>query len=309
VDARNVRNIVLMRPIDSMIEFKQIIGRGTRLFEGKDYFTIWDFVGAHHHFNDPEWDGEPQNPEPCEDCGQYPCVCPPGEPRPQRPCAVCGNRPCTCPKEPCPICGELSCVCKRKAVVKLSDGKARSIQSTMATTFWHPDGTPITAQQFMELLFGKLPEFFKDEEELRNIWSAPDTRKQLLHGLAEKGFGRNQLLEMQKIIDAEKSDIFDMLAYVAFALPPLTRQARASHAKVAIDSQFTSRHRAFLDFVLDHYVQAGDEELDQSKLSTLLCLKYGALPDAIANLGKPEEISGVFVGFQKYLYDQPDAGA
>ena len=59
VDARNVRNIVLMRPINSMIEFKQIIGRGTRLFDGKDYFTIYDFVKAYEHFNDPEWDGEP----------------------------------------------------------------------------------------------------------------------------------------------------------------------------------------------------------------------------------------------------------
>ena len=58
VDARNIRNIVLMRPINSMIEFKQIVGRGTRLYDGKDYFTIYDFVKAHHHFNDPEWDGD-----------------------------------------------------------------------------------------------------------------------------------------------------------------------------------------------------------------------------------------------------------
>ncbi len=63
VDARNVRNIVLMRPINSMIEFKQIIGRGTRLYDGKDYFTIYDFVKAHHHFSDPEWDGKPLPPE------------------------------------------------------------------------------------------------------------------------------------------------------------------------------------------------------------------------------------------------------
>jgi type I restriction enzyme R subunit len=310
VDARNIRNIVLLRPINSMIEFKQIIGRGTRLYDGKDYFTIWDFVGAHHHFNDPDWDGDPQDPEPCEDCGQYPCVCPPGEPRQPRPCPDCGNRPCTCQKDPCPVCGQLPCVCQRKAVVKLGDGKARTIQSTMVTTFWHPDGTPITAQQFMEILFGKLPEFFKDEQELRKLWSAPDTRKLLLHGLAEKGFGRGQLLEMQKIIDAEKSDIYDVLVYVAYALPPLTRQARAVHAKAAIDSQFTSRQQAFLDFVLAHYVQDGDEELDQSKLSTLLRLKYGAIPDAIASLGKPEEISNAFVGFQKYLYEQglADAG-
>ena len=60
VDARNIRNIVLMRPINSMIEFKQIIGRGTRLFDGKDYFTIYDFVKAYEHFNDPQWDGEPE---------------------------------------------------------------------------------------------------------------------------------------------------------------------------------------------------------------------------------------------------------
>lgn len=66
VDARNIRNIVLMRPINSMIEFKQIIGRGTRLYDGKDYFTIYDFVKAHHHFSDPEWDGEPEEPEPKE---------------------------------------------------------------------------------------------------------------------------------------------------------------------------------------------------------------------------------------------------
>ena len=62
VDARNIRHIVLLRPIKSMIEFKQIIGRGTRLYEGKEYFTVYDFVQAHQHFNDPEWDGEPIEP-------------------------------------------------------------------------------------------------------------------------------------------------------------------------------------------------------------------------------------------------------
>jgi type I restriction enzyme R subunit len=75
VDARNIRNIVLMRPVNSMIEFKQIIGRGTRLYDGKDYFTIYDFVKAHHHFSDPEWDGEPIELEACIKCGSYPCEC------------------------------------------------------------------------------------------------------------------------------------------------------------------------------------------------------------------------------------------
>lgn len=311
VDARNIRNIVLLRPINSMIEFKQIIGRGTRLFDGKDYFTIWDFVGAHHHFNDPEWDGDPLEPELCEDCGQYPCVCPPGELREKRPCPTCSNRPCTCPKDPCPVCGQLPCECRRqtKAVIKLADGKERTIQSTIATTFWHPDGTPITAQQFMELLFGELPEFFKDEEELRQLWSVPETRSKLLIGLAEKGFGPSQLHEMQKIIDAEKSDIYDVLAYVAYAAPPQTRELRAAHAKAVIESKFTDKQQAFLDFVLTHYVQSGVEELDRAKLKTLLNLRYGAISDAILQLGPAEEISKMFVGFQKYLYQQPSTDA
>ena len=111
VDARNIRNIVLMRPINSMIEFKQIIGRGTRLYDGKDYFTIYDFVKAYHHFSDPEWDGEPLEPEPCPKCGSYPCQC--VKPAPQ-PCPVCGKAPCECPKEPCEVCGQRPCVCKKK---------------------------------------------------------------------------------------------------------------------------------------------------------------------------------------------------
>ena len=242
VDARNIRNIVLMRPINSMIEFKQIIGRGTRLYDGKDYFTIYDFVKAYHHFSDPEWDGEPIEPEPKKPGPELPpidlkdpMVPEPGDPEPrQRPARI---------------------------KVKLADGKARTIQHMMCTSFWHPDGKPMSAQQFMEMLFGKLPEFFKDEDELRALWSAPETRKKLLEGLAEKGFGPEQMAEMQKIIEAEKSDLFDVLAYIAYASPPLTREERAARAKVAIEGQFNAKQRTFLEFVLAHYVEAGVEEL------------------------------------------------
>jgi type I restriction enzyme R subunit len=143
VDARNIRNIVLMRPINTMIEFKQIIGRGTRLYDGKDYFTIYDFVKAYLHFSDPEWDGEPLEPEPCAKCHSSPCVC---VKAPPRPCADCGHRPCVCVKEPCEVCGQRPCVCKKKATVKLADGKERAIQHMMSTAFWHPDGTPMSAQ-------------------------------------------------------------------------------------------------------------------------------------------------------------------
>ena len=285
VDARNIRNIVLMRPINSMIEFKQIIGRGTRLYDGKDYFTIYDFVKAHHHFSDPEWDGEPLEPEPKEP--RYP------KPEPGKPGGTT-EPPGEYPK---------------KAKVKLADGKERTIQHMMTTSFWHPDGTPMSAQQFMETLFGKLPEFFKDEAELRALWSAPGTRKKLLQGLAEKGFGHEQLAEMQKIINAEKSDLFDVLAHVAYAMPPLTREERATSAKVIISTHFNSRQRVFLKFVLSHYVNVGVDELDQEKLTPLLKLKYhDSIADAVADLGKAEEIGSVFSGFQKFLY-QPRAAA
>jgi len=163
----------------------------------------------------------------------------------------------------------------------------------------------MSAQQFMELLFGRLPEFFKDEAELRALWSAPNTRKMLLSGLADKGFGHEQLAEMQKIIDAEKSDLFDVLAYVAYALPTLTREDRASRAKVAIGIHFNTKQQAFLDFVLAHYVGVGVDELAQEKLTPLLRLKYSnSISDAIKDLGIPEEITKVFVGFQKYLYQE-----
>ena len=302
VDARNIRNIVLMRPVNNIIEFKQIIGRGTRLFDGKDYFTIYDYVKAHLNFLDSEWDGEPLEPDPCPKCGERPCVC---VVKPPEPCPVCGINPCECPPEPCPRCGHRPCICqrKKKAKVKLADGKARNIQHMMSTTFWHPDGTPMSAQQFMEMLFGKLPDFFHSEAELRKLWSAPDTRAKLLQGLAEKGFGHDQLAEMQKIIDAEKSDLFDVLAHVAYALPPVTRAVRAEHARVHINSNFNAKQQTFLDFVLSHYVSVGVEELNQEKLKPLLLIKYhNSIQDAVADLGQPAEIGQVFADFQKYLY-------
>ena len=282
VDARNVRNIVLMRPIGSMIEFKQIIGRGTRLFDGKDYFTIYDFVRAHHHFNDPEWDGEPIAPEPSDEPTAHTWEV--REPQPDY-----------LPKVP-----EKSV----KVEVKLADGKVRQIQSMTATTFWSADGRPMSAAQFLESLYGVLPAFFKDEDQLRALWSLPDTRRKLLDGLAEKGFSREPLTEMQKVIEAQSSDLFDVLAYVAFALAPHTRVERAAMAKTEVHQQFTDKQQAFVDFVLAQYVKEGVEELDAEKLAPLLRLRYhNAIADAVADLGSTEQIRKLFVGFQRHLYE------
>ena len=279
VDARNVRNIVLMREVNSMIEFKQIIGRGTRLYDGKDYFTIVDFVKAHHHFSDPEWDGEPELIEPTETSSTT------NANKVEQP-----HAPYT--PEPKP----------EKILIKLSDGKTRQIQHMMATSFWGADGKPMSAAQFLQSLFGVLPEFFKDEDKLREIWSNPETRKKMLEGLGDKGFGKEVLAEIQRIIDAENSDLFDVLAHVAFALQPLTRTNRADSAKAKIHQHFADKQSAFIDFVLGQYIKQGVDELNQEKLKDLIGLKYQSIHDATSELGNASEIRQLFVGFQKYLY-------
>ena len=288
VDARNVRNIVLMRPVNSMIEFKQIIGRGTRLYDGKDYFTILDFVKAHHLFSDPEWDGEPIEPEP-------------PKPRPEQPE---GGGDAPPPDGP----GPLPEPRPEKLVIKLADGKARQIQHMSVTTFWGPDGRPLSPAQFLESLFGALPEFFKDEDELRALWADPLTRKGLLATLAERGFGREPLAEMQRVINAENSDLFDVLAYVAFALPTLSRTERATQAKAQTVGLYGYKQQAFIEFVLQQYVNQGVDELAPEKLTPLLRLRYNnALADAATDLGSSEQIRNTFLGFQRLLYAQDKA--
>ena len=280
VNAHNIRNIVLMRPIHSMIEFKQIIGRGTRLFEGKDYFTIYDFVKAYEHFNDPEWDGEPAEPA---------VVQPPGE-TPDRPDDETDDEPQR----------------RRIIKVKLADGKERTLQHMMATAFWSPDGTPISAAQFVERLFGELPGLFKDEDELRALWGRPDTRQALLEGLAEKGCGDEELTAIRGMIDAEHSDLYDVLAYIAFALAPISRAERVSTRKSRIFILYDAKQQEFLDFVLAQYVKEGVGELAPTKLPHLIELKYDAVSDAVAELGSAATIRDVFIGFQQHLYAPQD---
>ena len=298
VDARNIRNIVLMRPVNSMIEFKQIVGRGTRLFDGKDFFTIYDFVNAYQHFADPEWDGEPEEPVPTLP-----------KPPPQ-PCSVCGEVDCKCddkPKEPCDICGELFCNCnkKQKIKIKLKNGKELEIQSMMSTSFWNANGTPISAVEFLNNLFGELPNLFKNEDELRTLWSNPLTRRTLLEKLDEAGFGKDELSFLQKMIDAEKSDLFDVLEYVFNSeIKPMTREARVAAAQATIFALLNNKQKEFIEFVLSKYIETGFEELDQEKLPILLTNKYQSLEDAKDILGDVANISKLFIEFQQHLYKE-----
>ena len=280
VDARNIRSIVLMRPINSMIEFKQIIGRGTRLFDGKEFFTIYDYFDAYHHFTDPEWDGEPLEPEP-----------PTGPKTP--------SGPKTPPSDGDDSDDEPK---TKKLKIKLRDGKEREIQHMIQTSFWSADGKPISAEEFLHSLFGKLPEFFKDEDELRKIWSNPITRKVLLDKLAEAGYGMNELKTLQQLINAENSDIFDVLEYISFAIKPISREERVARAQLHIFESLDNNQKEFLEFVLSKYVETGIEELGQEKLPDLLKIKYFTIKDATELLGGVSEIRATFIGFQQHLF-------
>jgi len=284
VDARNIRNIVLLRPVNSMIEFKQIVGRGTRLFDGKEFFTIYDFVDAYKHFSDPEWDGEPLEEEPSgvkEPKGEY---------KPRE------------PKEP------TETERKQKIKIKLRNGKEREIQSMISTSFWSADGKPISAEEFLNNLFGELPKLFKDEEELRKLWSNPITRKVLLENLDAAGFPKDDLLTLQKLVDMEKSDLYDVLEYVFNGdYIAMTREARAKAAEATIFALLNDKQKEFITFVLSKYIETGVDELDQEKLPILLTNKYQSLEDAKEILGDVANISRLFIEFQEHLYKQKAA--
>ena len=302
VDARGVRNIVLMRPVRSMIEFKQILGRGTRLLDGKRYFTVYDFVKASDHFADPEWDGEPAAPDPCATCGQAPCICV----RPERRCATCGASPCICEEEACPTCGELPCTCeqgRRRVRIHLAPGRALQISHAATTSYWGANGEPVTAQQLVKELFGALPHFFRSEEELRTVWSLPATRAELLARLAEAGYPAEQLGHVVELLGAEQSDIFDVLSQLAFDTRPLLRSDRAAQALARLPNTIPEQQQAFITFVIDQYVREGVYELESSKLSALLKLRYqGAISDGVRELGGTEAIREAFTNFQRDLY-------
>lgn len=280
VDALNIRNIVLMRPINSMIEFKQIIGRGTRIFDGKDYFTIYDFVDAYHHFLDPEWDGEPIEPVPPEPVPPEPPEPPPPPPPPKPPKSI--------------------------LKIKLRDGKEREIQHMIATSFWTADGRLISIQEFMDNMFDDMPEFFKNEDELRRIWSNPTTRKAFLDKIANIGYGIDQLETLQKMINAEDSDLFDVLSYISFTTPPISRIQRIEQSKDKIFDGLNPKEKEFLDFVLTKYKEKGVEELDEEKLPVLINLKYHAIANAEQVLGNVDNIRSIFFNFQNKLYSKPE---
>nr|WP_281253517.1 type I restriction endonuclease subunit R [Pseudothioclava arenosa] len=286
VDARNVRHIVLMRPIRSMIEFKQIIGRGTRTYDGKDFFTIWDFVKAHENFNDPEWDGEPLAPEP-------PRPGTGGETGGDTTGDDSGNDPTPpVPPEP-PV---------EKIVVRLADGSERKIKFLKTTTYWGPDGKPMSAAEFLERLFGDLSEMIADEDALRKLWSDPDSREHFMTQLEEGGYDQDRLNDIRQLVDAPNSDLFDVLGYVLYANPPKTRFDRADAVRSDGLQEANAELKNLLLAILQAYEANGENELASKKLGQFLTARFGGVSESKEKLGELSTVRDAYRKMQQQLY-------
>lgn len=298
VDALNVRNIVLLRPINSMIEFKQIIGRGTRLYVGKYYFTIYDFVKAYENFQDPAWDGEPV----CPVCGNNPCTCEEGDSDGE---AEGGGDACEpnpdYNKKPRKDDDKEEVEKPERLEIRLSDGRTRKIRFIKSDMFWGADGKPVSAEEFLRAMFGQMPEFYTSLEDLREKWSSPKTREELLDRLSEAGYDKETLSRVRTLIDADNSDLLDVLEYISFNVEPIMREERAKRTNSYI-STLSAQQQDFVNYVIDLYIREGIDELGTSKLPELLNMKYGSVQDGISFLGGLDIAKNTFYGFQRRLY-------
>ena len=284
VDAKNVRNVVLTAPIKSMTEFKQIIGRGTRVFEGKDFFTIIDFVGATNLFYDERWDGIAE-----------PIETPPPKPKPtdsgsDEDNTTGGGGEIEPPIPP-----------KEKVTIDIKGKKLKVIN--IETTYVGDDGRPLKTDEYLELLIGILGKFYNDEQGLRDIWSNPAHRKDLLNRLKEINIDESQLEDLKEIFEAVNSDIYDVLAHLSFNLDIKTRNERAIAVENSnfIEKYHNEKAKDFIEFILEKYIKYGFKELEENKLSTLIEQSGFDKKDLMASFGE-FKIRDEYFELQKEIY-------
>lgn len=240
VDARNVRNIVLLANIGSMIEFKQIIGRGTRVYEGKDFFTILDFVGATKLFYDPKWDGEKIKNDDKEDKSE-----------------IWGKQN----KKESDKTKETKS--KKEITVHLKGTKLKVLD--INTSYLGSSGKPLGTKEFLEFLIGKLAEYYDDKVKLREIWSKQETRQNFLKALQKDGVDENALKDLGEIFDKKDCDIYDVLAHLSFNAKIKTRQERVLQVEKGEFLKRFQKEKAikFIEFLLGRYQQYGIKDFDE----------------------------------------------
>ncbi|MCV3372667.1 DEAD/DEAH box helicase family protein [Campylobacter lari] len=279
VDARNVRNIVLLANIGSIIEFKQIIGRGTRVYEGKDFFTIIDFVGATKLFYDPKWDGEQVKDEDKEDKSE-----------------IWGKQN----KKESDKTKETES--KKAITVHLKGTKLKVLD--INTSYLGSNGKPLSTKEFLEFLIGKLAEYYDDEVKLREIWSKQETRLNFLKTLEKDGVDENALKDLGEIFDKKDCDIYDVLAHLSFNAEIKTRQERVLQVE---KSEFLKRFQKekalkFIEFLLGRYQRYGIKDFDRSLAPLIELSSLGNVKEIVSEFGGVENLKQSVDDLQREIY-------
>lgn len=283
VDCKMVKLIVLDQQIGSMTEFKQIIGRGTRIREkeGKTHFVVMDFRNVTRLFADPDWDGpievDPDYPpKPCPVCGKYPCICP--KTTTSSACPVCGKDPCECPTpppQPKPIVDKNGCEVKViNKVVSVYDTNGKLLRTESITDY--------TKKSIIDT--------YATIETFTSKWNALKRKSEITEMLKEVGIDITTLKHDRNMDDV---DDFDFICYIAYGKKTLTRRERAEQVKKRdVFSKYGEQARLVLEALLDKYMNEGISELEN-----IAVLKN----DPFRKLGSPASIAKLFGGKEGYL--------
>ncbi|ENQ5154482.1 DEAD/DEAH box helicase family protein [Campylobacter jejuni] len=276
VDAKNVRNIVLLANIGSMVEFKQIIGRGTRVYEGKDFFTILDFVGATKLFYDPKWDGEKIEELKEQDKKEK------------------------ITKEQIKQTKEESKE-KKSVTIHLKGTKLKVLDIT--TSYVGAQGKPLSTKEFLEFLIGKLGEYYDDEAKLREIWSDQKNRERFLKALANDGVDEDALKDLREIFQKD-CDIYDVLAHLSFNAEIKTRQERVLQVE---NGEFLKRFQKekaikFIEFLLNRYQEYGIKDFDDGLKPLIELSSLGNVRELADEFGGLEILKQSFYDLQREIY-------
>lgn len=286
VDAQTCKIIVLDSNIASMTEFKQIIGRGTRINEefGKSFFTIMDFRNVTDLFADPDFDGDPvrvkdfgeddeiDSPEDELETGE-PVIDDDGEEiifEPEPPEIIDGGDIISEPREKYYVNGVNVAILNER--IQYMDGNGKLITGSLK-----------------DYTRKKVREQYQSLDVFINKWNTADKKQAIIEELTEQGI----VFENLKEAISKEMDIFDLICHTAFDQPPLTRSERVNNVKKRdYFSQYGEQARKVLDALLEKYADEGIENIEDIKI-----LKVNPFDD----FGTPMEIISLFGGKKQYL--------
>ena len=271
-DCKMTKLIVLDEMIGSMTEFKQIIGRGTRLREkeGKTHFAVMDFRNVTNLFSDPDWDGPieiDENYGKHKDCGGFSA----GEKDND------GETPPKEDKDP-----------KYKPIVDRNGCKVKIINKIVAV--YDTNGKLLRQESIIDYTKENINGEYASLDNFIREWSAEEKKEKIRDLLRERGIDLEKIKEEKNMTDV---DDFDFICHIAFDKKPLTRKERANNVKKRdFLSKYNGVAREVLEALLDKYMNAGIYEIEKSEILKLA---------PFMKLGKPSKIAGYFGGKKEYL--------